>query len=160
MNGSSTLVCSVGGGVGHATRWATWMSVDLNFHDFIGQPKTLQEWLAECRANRGLGYWLLFRDTDGDRVIDASTEMFPVTGDTGDLTVTAAMARMIRAGADRIHVFGRDMAGAGYAYGDDWAERDEATWEARWKREAKHVDITFDQWRALGVSIETGPVAE
>ena len=62
------------------------MSVDLNFNDFIGDRKSLLDWLATCKARRGLGYWLLFRDADGTTDPSGDTEMFPVTGDTGDLT--------------------------------------------------------------------------
>lgn len=58
----------------------------MDIKPFLGEPKRLSQWVEECINNSGQGYWLLFRDVEGEVEISLSTEMFPVTGDTGDLS--------------------------------------------------------------------------
>lgn len=60
------------------------MSGELRFDDFIGESRSLFEWLSICREQRGLSHWLLYQGASGD--LDGDTEMFPVSGDVWDLS--------------------------------------------------------------------------
>ena len=70
------------------------------------------------------------------------------------LTITTALARVIGMGAYHVALYGCDMAGAGYSYGNDNRSRDDKAWQGRWRSEKQIVMKAIDHWRSAGVAIE------
>jgi hypothetical protein len=58
----------------------------MNIQKFLGNPKTLAEWVKICINSPGAGHWLIFKDPDGNTKITLSTLFIPITGNTGDLS--------------------------------------------------------------------------
>ncbi|MEO0796955.1 MAG: hypothetical protein AAFX93_17495 [Verrucomicrobiota bacterium] len=58
----------------------------MDIEPFIGPSKSLSQWLGDCKENRGQGYWLIFKDLSEQENLSLETEIFPITGNTGELT--------------------------------------------------------------------------
>ena len=77
----------------------------------------------------------------------------PVKVHYTSLTITTAMARVIGMGAERVELYGCDMTGDHYAYGNDNRNRAPKVWQARWQDEPRTFDLVVQQWEALGIKV-------
>ncbi|MGB1239976.1 MAG: DUF7716 domain-containing protein [Pseudomonadales bacterium] len=53
----------------------------MHIEEFLGQPKTLSDWLQTCREQPGQQYWLLFKDDVAGEEIALTTAMYPMLDD-------------------------------------------------------------------------------
>ena len=58
----------------------------MDIKPFLGSPKPLSKWVDACVNHPGQQYWLIFEDSKVNEEITLSIEMYPITGDTGDLS--------------------------------------------------------------------------
>ena len=58
----------------------------MNIEPYLGPPQSLLNWLEVCGKERGKGYWLIFKDSGDNQEITLQTEMYPITGDTGEMS--------------------------------------------------------------------------
>lgn len=60
------------------------------------------------------------------------------------LSILTTLARVVMAGATAIHLYGCDMAGAGYFAGKDPDDKTSLVWKARWKDERRQF-LAFEK---------------
>lgn len=70
-----------------------------------------------------------------------------------DLTIAITLARVISYGATEINLYGCDMMGVGYAFGEPNRVRTEDNWKSRWVNERKQVGSMIDHWNEQGLEI-------
>ncbi|SFM37208.1 DUF7716 domain-containing protein [Marinobacter zhejiangensis] len=58
----------------------------MDIKPFLGAPEPLESWIKKCISSRGLGSWLVYEDTPQNADLALSTKMFPIVGDTGQLS--------------------------------------------------------------------------
>lgn len=58
----------------------------MDFQSYLGDPQPLSQWVTACPEKPGLGDWLVFVDPHGEVKPTLETEMYPITGNTGDLS--------------------------------------------------------------------------
>jgi hypothetical protein len=71
----------------------------------------------------------------------------------GAYSVTTAMLRAVGAGAEALHIYGMDMDGVGYSYGEDYRKRNARQWNSRWVSERPIIIKCFQSVVDAGVDI-------
>lgn len=90
-------------------------------------------------------------------VLFKSTYKIPSEPKVGfvNLTITTAIGRAAGHGAKHIKVYGMDMAGVGYGYGQDLQRnRKPKAWPGRWKGEKPIMDNVLKIMEKMGVKVE------
>jgi len=68
-----------------------------------------------------------------------------------DITITSAISRCIGLGATTIDLYGCDMAGTGYAIGEDADSRSEEAWKDRWTYEQEIFQKALAVWEPVEI---------
>ena len=58
----------------------------MDIKPYLGKSKTLDEWVRVCIENPDQGYWLIFHDTAENETLSLNMKMFPITGNTDELS--------------------------------------------------------------------------
>jgi hypothetical protein len=53
---------------------------------YLGDGKPLSDWIAICKAQPGRAFWLLAEDAPENDPVKLDTFLFPIVGNTGELT--------------------------------------------------------------------------